>query len=283
MRIGLVLSGGMAKGAYQVGVLKAISEYILPQNFSYISSSSVGVLNSYAFVAGTLDKAEDIWKNLCNNNKRMFVGKLLRSSLLQENIGNIYNESYKFEFPFFCSLVDFRSKNVVYKDLSIVESSELLLYLKASVAMPVYNKAVRINGDLYFDGAMIDNIPVYPLQNKPLDYIICVYFDNISYKFENNFFDNRIIKITFPAENALRQSAIFSRDNIEKMILSGYERTSFLLDPIFAKGVDNLDCIYSRISEMNRKSEKGMLRVTGDMVVTNINRVAKRLLKQRIV
>ena len=107
--------------------------------------------------------------------------------------------------------------------------------------------------------------------------------DNISYKFENNFFDNRIIKITFPAENALRQSAIFSRDNIEKMILSGYERTSFLLDSIFAKGVDNLDCIYSRISEMNRKSEKGMLRVTGDMVVTNINRVAKRLLKQRIV
>lgn len=29
--IGLVLSGGMVKGAYQIGALKAISEYIQPK------------------------------------------------------------------------------------------------------------------------------------------------------------------------------------------------------------------------------------------------------------
>ena len=49
MNIGLVLSGGMAKGAYQVGALTAIKEIIPDGNIKYISASSVGALNSYAY------------------------------------------------------------------------------------------------------------------------------------------------------------------------------------------------------------------------------------------
>ena len=45
MNIGLVLSGGMAKGAYQVGALKAINELFPKGSIKYISASSIGVLN----------------------------------------------------------------------------------------------------------------------------------------------------------------------------------------------------------------------------------------------
>ena len=45
-KIGLVLSGGMAKGAYQAGALCAINEYFSPTDFDYVSSASIGTLNT---------------------------------------------------------------------------------------------------------------------------------------------------------------------------------------------------------------------------------------------
>ena len=47
MHIGLVLSGGMGKGAYQIGALTAIDEFFNPSEFEYVSAASIGVLNMY--------------------------------------------------------------------------------------------------------------------------------------------------------------------------------------------------------------------------------------------
>ena len=63
MNIGLVLSGGMGKGAYQIGALRALNEFIPLKEIKYISCASVGVLNGYAYATDNLDVAEDIWKN----------------------------------------------------------------------------------------------------------------------------------------------------------------------------------------------------------------------------
>ena len=61
MHIGLVLSGGMGKGAYQIGALTAISEFFAPSDFEYVSAASIGVLNTYAFLTNNLPKARDTW------------------------------------------------------------------------------------------------------------------------------------------------------------------------------------------------------------------------------
>ena len=45
-KIGLVLGGGGAKGAYQVGVLKALKEYKLLKHVKMVSGTSIGALNS---------------------------------------------------------------------------------------------------------------------------------------------------------------------------------------------------------------------------------------------
>ena len=42
MNVGLVLSGGMAKGAYEVGALSAVSEFFTPNDIGYISAASIG-------------------------------------------------------------------------------------------------------------------------------------------------------------------------------------------------------------------------------------------------
>ena len=49
-RIGLVLAGGGAKGAYQVGVWKAICEYKLDKKICAIAGNSIGSLNTLMFL-----------------------------------------------------------------------------------------------------------------------------------------------------------------------------------------------------------------------------------------
>ncbi len=283
MNIGLVLSGGMAKGAYQIGALKAIKKFIPHNEIKYISCASVGVLNGYAYATDNLDSAEQMWKDICSGDTRFIITQLLRSSMLQQKIKEIYNPQKNLSSAFYCSLLDLNNRNVVYKDLSTVDNCQVPQYLKASVAMPVYNRAVQINNKSYFDGAMIDNIPVYPLLKHNLDYVICIYFDDVCYKFENTFFDNRIIKITFPSQNVLKQSIIFKQDSIEKMIKDGYERTMYLLRNVFSDGYQNLESIYSTIDYMNRNNMSNSLRITGDVLVTNINKITQRLTKRKIL
>lgn len=74
---GLVLSGGGARGAYQVGVLKAISEMHekhAPNPFSIITGTSAGAINAVALAASAnnfrlaVRKVERLWNNLQVDN-----------------------------------------------------------------------------------------------------------------------------------------------------------------------------------------------------------------------
>ena len=177
VRVGLVLAGGMAKGAYEVGVLKAITNFIPKEAITHMSCASIGVLNGYAFDQGKLSDAEELWKELCIEDKRLFISTVLRSCILQEDIKNIYNPESRLNRNFYISLLNYSRMKITYKNLRRENPENVLPYLRASVSMPIYNQSVKIDGIRYFDGAIIDNIPIFPLKAKNLDYIICVYFE----------------------------------------------------------------------------------------------------------
>ena len=149
--------------------------------------------------------------------------------------------------------------------------------------MPIYNKSVRIDDASYFDGAMVDNIPVHPLMKHNLDYIICVYFDDTCYKFESAYFDNKVVKITFPSKTMVKQSVLVNKDSIEEMIKDGYERTKYILKNVFAEGYENLDYIYDTIEQMNKDTNNNSLRITGDVLVTNLNKITQKLTRKKII
>lgn len=282
MKIGLVLSGGMAKGAYQIGALRAINKFIPKSEIACISCASVGVLNGYAYATDQLDTAEKMWKSICDNGSRYFITQMLKSSLLQQNIANLYDPDQALESTFYCSLMDLNRRNLVYKDLHTVDETRIPRYLKASVAMPIYNRAVPLDGTSYYDGAIIDNIPIYPLIKHDLDYIICIYFDDVCYRFENPRLDKKVIKVSFPAESLLRQSVFFEQASIDAMIRRGYERTMHILKSVFYEGYENTASVYKAIDYMNRNSNPS-LRITGDVLVTNLNKVTQRLAKRKIL
>ena len=62
-RIGLLLSGGGAKGAYQIGCWRALRELGLDR-FAAIAGSSVGAMNAVLIGSGRMDKAESAWADL---------------------------------------------------------------------------------------------------------------------------------------------------------------------------------------------------------------------------
>lgn len=278
----MVLSGGMAKGAYQLGALRAISEWFAPSEFSLISCASVGALNGYAFATQRLSQAETMWRGLCETESRLFIGKVLRSSFLQQSVGLICENDDVLPTALHTTLLNLAKRQVSYANLQEVPGSQRTAYLRASVAMPVYNSAVKIGGNSYFDGAMVDNIPVYPLLDKPPDYSFCIYFDDTTYLFENEFFDRRIIKITFPARNRLKDSVLFRKESISDMLEQGYEKTAELLRVVFAGGKDDLEGIYRCIALRNREAPSPRLRVTGDVFVSNLNRIAQKFASRKI-
>jgi NTE family protein len=77
MGIGLVLTGGGGKGAYQIGVWKALIELGLEKRISAVSGVSVGALNTALFINGDYSLAENIWYNISADSILMFNGKNL--------------------------------------------------------------------------------------------------------------------------------------------------------------------------------------------------------------
>ncbi|MCR5222884.1 MAG: hypothetical protein K6D90_08495 [Lachnospiraceae bacterium] len=279
MRIGLVLSGGMAKGAFQVGALKALTNFIPKEEITHLSCASVGVLNGYAFTQDKIDVAEEMWKSLCIEDNRLFISQVLRSCILQEDIKKVYQAHKGFTQNFYATLLDYSHMKIVYKNLAKESRENVYPYLKASVSMPIYNKSVRINKAYYFDGAMIDNIPVFPLKNKKLDYIICIYFDNYSYCFESKNFDDKVIHLTFPDDAFIKHSVIFRKENIESMITKGYDHTSYLLNRILGSDYKDIESIRHEI--INR-DEDMKIRITGDVIITGFNLFSQKLLRKDI-
>jgi len=276
--IGLVLSGGMAKGAYQIGALRAINEVFKPSDFSYISSASIGALNSYAYLTNGLDKGAELWNTVGVKNNRKWVTTLLKNNFLQDVIKMIISNT-KIKNVFYVPIFNLRKRKLLYVDIGKIPIENIESYLQACVTMPIYNSGVQINGEYFYDGAIIDNIPIYPLLKHSVDYIICIYFDD-NYVFESKHLDSKIIKINFSDNKIVSSSICLDSDSIKYMINEGYTKAKRVLDCIFIKGADDIDSIYSKIEAMNATNAASSFWITGDIFVNNMNKITRKFMNE---
>ncbi|SEF43052.1 Patatin-like phospholipase [Eubacterium ruminantium] len=175
-KTGLVLAGGGAKGAYQVGVLKALSEAGLLDDVGYISGDSIGAINSvlYAISDGDIKSMYDTWESinmpevfepgmdLFSNNPKLFSRNKV------QNMMNLLLTRDKAEhLPYIMYAGVTRLENgkyyPEYMKLNGKSKEEIIQILLASSAIPIVYEAVKINGKEYLDGGLTDNEPVKPL------------------------------------------------------------------------------------------------------------------------
>lgn len=173
VKIGLVLSGGGAKGVCHVGVLKAFEEEGI--RFDMVAGTSAGSLVGAAYSAGrTADElvelalsieAKDIRKN------KVFFMPSKTSGIEELTIKAIEgNKNFdELKTKFFCvgtCLNDGTQK--------VFSSGNVAKAVCASCCFPGFFVPVEIDGKIYVDGGLVNNLPTSVLRDNLCDIIIAV-------------------------------------------------------------------------------------------------------------
>lgn len=165
-KVGLVLGGGGAKGAAQVGVLKVIDQVGVP--IDYIAGTSIGAIVGGLYSVGySVEQLDSLFRN--ERWIDLFAnGSVLE--LLEDMVGR--NDSIDFSclpIPFRCVAADLRKHQEV-----VLKSGNLAQSMRASMAIPGAFKPVKIDGRVLVDGGMFNNLPVDVVRAMGADIVIAV-------------------------------------------------------------------------------------------------------------
>ena len=204
-KVGLVLSGGGAKGFAHIGVLKAIDKAGV--QIDYVGGTSMGAIIGGLYAAGysanqiegiilKTDFLKLLRDKLPRNSETFFEkefgektfislpvnkGKigLPRAISKGQNVLNLLlelldakdgNQDFsKLSIPFFCIATDVEDGSPV-----LLEKGYLPIALRASASFPTLLNPVEIDGELLVDGGIANNFPVTVMKRKGMDLIIGV-------------------------------------------------------------------------------------------------------------
>ena len=162
--IGLVLSGGAARGFAHLGVFKALREKnIRPGIVSGVSAGAI----AGAFYCDGFEPEEvlDLFSNTkifrflkIEFNKLGLLNisglrKVLKNNLRTRNIEDLPR-------PLFIAVTDLMEGTTSY-----LEKGDLVNAIIASSSIPVIFKPVVIDGHTYIDGGIKDNLPIEPVRD----------------------------------------------------------------------------------------------------------------------
>lgn len=190
MRLGLVFEGGGAKGAYHIGVWKAIRELGIEKHITSVSGTSVGALNAAMFYLGKFEQAEHIWENITNedilnvksedylaNGNCIFSQQKLSAIVEQAISGEKHNK--KCDKCYITCRSQDKAEHRYFEWSRYIDNEYKKKILLASSAIPGIFASVEIDGEFYVDGgANADNTPVMPLTKDHLDRIIIIHLSN---------------------------------------------------------------------------------------------------------
>ncbi|MBO4243734.1 MAG: patatin-like phospholipase family protein [Bacteroidales bacterium] len=165
-KVDLVLSGGGAKGAAEIGALKVIEQKGI--KIDYIAGTSIGAIMGALYSAGyTPAELEEIFAGLSKDQgKNSLYIRTLLSSLLEAKGISTFDD---LKIPFRCVAADTKElKEVVLSEGSVLEA------IMASSAIPYVYSNVEIDGHIYVDGGFYNNLPVDVVKNMGAEYTLVI-------------------------------------------------------------------------------------------------------------
>jgi NTE family protein len=172
-RMGLVLSGGGAKGAYQAGVFRALRDLGIDRRISVVAGTSIGALNGALYVQDDLEQAEALWRSI---HPAMFT-EIGLAKALDEHLRPGVLATARQSLYATCA-TGFPIRKVTYFCLSGSSPLRARRILEAAAALPVLFSPVEIDGTRYGDGGVgigRDNVPVFPVYQRGCDTIIVIH------------------------------------------------------------------------------------------------------------
>jgi NTE family protein len=199
-KVGLVLSGGGARGAYEVGVLRYVREQLsIPTPFHVITGSSVGAING-SYIAATCDRPKAqaralarVWNEIRLDEVYRFgweqmrtlpqvlfgrdlpklthgatVGGLVDAQLMQKVVreripwnGITDNLHRGHLHAFACSATE-------------LATGVTTVFVQTRAAIPILFPAVRVGDQFYVDGSLRQNTPIRPAMHLGADRLLVV-------------------------------------------------------------------------------------------------------------
>lgn len=182
MKVGIALSGGGARGFAHLGVMKALEEFGV--TFSEISGTSAGSIVGAFYCAGyTPDETlEIISKAGFLSSVRMawaWTGLLSMDGFKDMLYKYLPENSFeKLKIPLTISATEIRHGRVTY-----FNSGELIPRIIASSSIPALFNPTTLDGHVYVDGGIMDNLPVRPLVGM-CDFIIGSHCNPVEQRFD---------------------------------------------------------------------------------------------------
>ncbi|MEQ3691149.1 MAG: patatin-like phospholipase family protein, partial [Flavobacterium sp.] len=204
-KIGLVLSGGGAKGLAHIGVLKVIDS--LGIKIDYVGGTSMGAIVGGLYASGYSGKeleylfnkvdVDALLQDFTPRNSKTFYEKrndeiyavtlpfdkfkIGLPSALSKGLYNFnlisrltlhvsdINDFKDLKIPFFCIATNAETGKEV-----ILDKGSLAKALVTSGALPTLYNPIEIDGQLLIDGGVVNNYPVEELRRRGADFIIGV-------------------------------------------------------------------------------------------------------------
>ncbi len=260
-KVGLVLSGGGAKGLAHIAVIKALEENGIP--IDYISGTSMGAIVAGLYAAGySVEEMEKLFKS--EQFKFWSTGQIqeefryfyhrdeeeptwLELDLLKKAdklkilppTNLIPEEQMDFAFMEMFSSVtainkgDFNKLFVPYFCIAtdVYNNKQLVLRqgdlgeaIRGSMTFPLYFKPIEINGSLVFDGGIVNNFPVQNMKELFNPDIIIGH--NVANNPEKPDPDNVMAQI----ENMIMQKTEYKIDSLDGVLMETTFNNVGLLD-----------------------------------------------------
>ena len=245
-KLGLVLSGGGSKGAYEIGVYAALK--MLKKDIDVVTGTSIGAINGVFIVQKDLKGALKFWDHI---NFKTIYDENEFPPLEDENLSKIYmqyakgfiNEGgldiYKMKkifddyfkpHKFFNSNIDYglvtynfsKNKPAEIKKKDLTKKTIKDYVLASASCYPAY-KPYLINDEMYIDGGYYDNIPINLAIDLGATEIIAVDLRAIGFK--KNIKDKTVDVTYITPRNKIGSFLVFDKVQARRAIKLGFNDT----------------------------------------------------------
>ena len=238
-KIGLALSGGGALGYAHIGFLQAMKEYKF--EVDVVSGTSMGSIIGVLYCAGytpieildlvdkeNMNKLFNVIK-LNSSFGRGFFNHEKLSKVLEKSLpGNDFSCLNK---KFYCCVTNFNK--ATYKFIG--EGNFLKEYIIASASIPIVYEPKEVEGEMYVDGGVMQNLPVEPLIKEKCDIVIGVDVISVPNQSEikglvNIFARSMALSISSNTESWAKKCNYVIAPNLEKYTILDFDKAQELFD-----------------------------------------------------
>ena len=294
-KLGLVLSGGGAKGAYEIGVYLALKK--LHKKIDIVTGTSIGAINGMFVTQKDLRGALKLWKNISfktiydeeefpakEDEKLSKIYMQYAKGFINEGGLDIYKmkdifDKYFKPHKFFSSNIDYGlvtynfSKNKpVLKTKKNLTKDNIKDYILASASCYPAFKPYLIDNEMFIDGGYYDNLPINLAIDLGATEIIAVDLRAIGFK--KNVKD-KTVDITYIApRNKIGSFLVFDKNQAKKSIKFGYNDTMKLFNILdgnkFTFKKYNLIKNYNKYIDSYEKTLKDLFKNTDNKILTKL-------------